>query len=309
MGNAASLTGDSWGEDDNPRRYDAYAREYPSYQETSRDLVSLALCRQTQAARSPDDRPETALPRGKDDAIDATVLDLACGTGATTREILAVLGPAGQVTGVDKSAAMLGVAASSVTDSRVAWIQSPAESVDRLAIDPVDAVICNSAIWQTDLAATASAVRAVLKSGGRFAFNVPVGFLADGDTQGLPERNPLLLAQMRAIAERDYGWTPPVGPPARVRPRLTRESIRSVLETASFDVELVREVSYHHSAESQRAWLSIPIFTKDPLRGLPYEDRLSVIDEAYERLGPGQTEHALWVIFVARPGVTGQRTG
>jgi len=35
--------GDSWGEGDNPRRYDAYAREYPAYQETSRDLIALAL--------------------------------------------------------------------------------------------------------------------------------------------------------------------------------------------------------------------------------------------------------------------------
>jgi len=46
------------------------------------------------------------------------------------------------------------VAASSVTDPRVTWIQSRAESVDRLGTEPVDAVICNSAIWQTDLAAT-----------------------------------------------------------------------------------------------------------------------------------------------------------
>jgi SAM-dependent methyltransferase len=286
-----SRAGDSWGEDDNPRRYDAYAREHPNYQETSRDLVSVAL------------------PEGKDGAIDATVLDLACGTGATTREILAVLDPAGKVTGVDKSAAMLGQAASSVTDPRVTWIQSPAESVDRLVTEPVDAVICNSAIWQTDLAATVSAVRAVLKSGGRFAFNVPVGFLADGDTQGLPERHPSLLGQMRAIAERDYGWTPAVEPPARVRQRLTRESIRSVLEAASFDVELVTEASYRNSPESQRAWLSIPIFTKDPLRGLPYQDRLRVINEAYERLGPGQTEHARWVIFVGRPGITANPAG
>src|SRR5579871_6196046 len=179
MGSVVPPAGDSWGEDDNPRRYDAYAREYPNYQETSRDLVSLAL------------------PQAPDGAADAAVLDLCCGTGATTREILAVLGAGGRVIGVDKSAAMLGAAAS-VADPRVTLIQSPAEGVDRLVTGPVDAVICNSAIWQTDLAATASAVRAVLNPGGRFAFNVPVGFLADGDSRGLPERDPSLLAQMRA---------------------------------------------------------------------------------------------------------------
>src|SRR5260370_40502375 len=88
---------DNWGEDDNPRHYDAYARDYPSYRETSRDLIALAL------------------PSADAGAADAAVLDLACGTGATSREILAVLGPDGRVTGVDKSAAMLKVAANSTT--------------------------------------------------------------------------------------------------------------------------------------------------------------------------------------------------
>lgn len=82
---------DSWGEDDNARRYDAFAREYPMYRDTSRDLIVLAR-----------------LPR------DAAVLDLACGTGVTSREILTVLGPGGKVTGADKSAAMLVVAARSL---------------------------------------------------------------------------------------------------------------------------------------------------------------------------------------------------
>ncbi len=92
---------DSWGEEDNPRRYDAYAREHPGYRETSRDLITLAL------------------PSADAGVADSAVLDLACGTGATTREILAVLGPYGSVTGVDKSAAMLGVAASSTIDSGI----------------------------------------------------------------------------------------------------------------------------------------------------------------------------------------------
>jgi hypothetical protein len=42
-GEPSGPAGDSWGEDDNARRYDAYAREYPSYRETSRDLIAVAL--------------------------------------------------------------------------------------------------------------------------------------------------------------------------------------------------------------------------------------------------------------------------
>jgi len=278
----AAPAGDSWGEDDNPRRYDAYAREYPSYRETSRDLIALAL------------------PAADAGVADAAVLDLACGTGATTRELLAVLGPDCRVAGVDQSAAMLGVAASSTPDPRVTWIQARAESVDQHVTGPVDAVICNSAIWQTDVAATAMAVRAVLKAGGRFAFNVPVDFLDDGDSHRSRERYPSLLSEMRAIAERDYGWAPDAGAPGRVRQRLTQGSICRSLAAAGFDVERVTEVSHQDSAEAQRAWLSIPIFTRDRLAGLPYRDRMRVLDKAYERLGPGHAERANWAVFAAR---------
>jgi SAM-dependent methyltransferase len=278
---------DSWGEDDNPRRYDAYARGYPNYQETSRDLIAVAL------------------PSADAAVADAAVLDLACGTGATTREILAVLGPRGRVTGVDSSAAMLRVAASSTTDPRATFIHAPAERVDQHVAGPADVVICNSAIWQTDFPATAAAVSAVLTPGGCFAFNVPVDFLGDGDGQRSADRYPSLLAEMQAIAARDYGWAPADRPTARVGRRLTRHSICSSLAATGFDVELISEVSHQDSPESERAWLSIPIFTRDRFRGLPYEDRMRALDKAYERLGPGRIQPARWVVFVARrPGRT-----
>ena len=267
--------------DDNPRRYDAYAREYPSYRETSRDLIAVAL------------------PSADAGRVNAAVLDLACGTGATTREILAVLGPDSQVTGVDQSAAMLTVAASSTTDPRATWIQARAREC-RSARDRDQSTSSSAipAIWQTDVAAAAMAVRAVMKAGGRFAFNVPAGFLGEYG-RGSRERYPSLLSEMRAIAERDYGWAPGDRAPGRVWPRLTEESICRSLAAAGFDVEQVTEVSHQNSAESQRAWLSIPIFTRDRFGGLPYEDRMRVLDKAYERLGPGQTERAQWAVFVA----------
>lgn len=274
--------GDIWGEDDNPRRYDAYAREYPGYRQTSRDLIALAL------------------PSAESGAADAAVLDLACGTGVTTREILPVLGPHSQVTGVDQSAAMLEVAARSTTDPRATWVQARAENVDQHMTGPVDAVICNSAIWQTNVAATAIAVRAVLQTRGRFAFNVPAGFLDDGATHRSRDRYPALFSEMRAIAARDYGWAPDNRAPGRTRQRLTRESIRGSLSAAGFDVEQVTEVSYQASTESERAWLSIPIFTRDQLSGLPYEQRMRVLGKACEHLGPSQTQPQQWVVFIAR---------
>jgi trans-aconitate methyltransferase len=258
-----------WADEENARRYDAYARQYPMYRQTSRVLVVLARL-----------------------SGSSVVVDLACGTGIATEEVLAVLGPAGRVIGVDKSAAMLGVAAAAITDPRASWIQAPAESIDQHLHRHADAVVCNSAIWQTDFAATSTALRNVLTAGGRFVFNWPSGFLGQRDDSGQPS----LAAVMQAIAAEDYGWTMPV---TNARPRHSRASIGRCLSEAGFTVELVEEQTYEDSAESRRAWFSIPIFTQQYLPGLPYQDRLRVLDKAYDRLGLAEAVVEQWLAFVA----------
>jgi trans-aconitate methyltransferase len=264
---------DSWGEDDNARHYDAFARRHPIYRETSKDLVGLARL-----------------------AGDATVLDLACGTGVTATEILAVLGPAGRVIGADKSAAMLAMAARSEPDPRATWIQSAAETVDARLTQPVDAVICNSAIWQTDLPATAAAVHNVLATGGRFVFNIGCGFLEHHDD---PNYQGDLPSVMRAIAASDYGWTPPAQSPPRRRPRLTRESVLRCLADAGFQVEPEVVFPYEQSGEAERDWLAVPIFTRDHLPGLPYPQRLAVLDKAYGQVFADRNVSSRWAAFAA----------
>jgi SAM-dependent methyltransferase len=269
---------DIWGEDDNARRYDAFARQHPVYRDTSRDLIALAR-----------------LP------ADAAVLDLACGTGITSREILAALGPGGTVTGADQSAAMLAVAAGAIADPRITWVQSPAEIIDRHVTGPVDAVVCNSAIWQTDLTATAAAVRNLLPAGGRFVFNTGAGYLGQQKDPNFTDDRPSPIAIMRDIATRDYGWRPPEpAVPPGSRPRPTRESICHCLDSAGFDIEQVAEFTYHRDAGAERAWLSVPVFTKYYLPGLPYQDRMDVLAQAYARLAAVQPEPARWVAFAAR---------
>lgn len=269
---------DSWGEDDNARHYNAFASQYPMYRQTSRDLIALAM-----------------------PSSDATVLDLACGTGATTGEVLAALGPDGRVIGVDKSAAMLAIAAQSIADQRVTWIQARAENLDQ-HVARADAVVCNSAIWQTDLASTAAAVRHVMASEGRFVFNVGSSFLEQGAEPVPREERPDLVRMMQAIAAEDYGWALP-GPGTRTwrRPRLSQESICQSLSNAGFEVERIEEFTYEQSAEAEHAWFSIPIFTTDRLPGLPYEDRMRVLEKAYRHLGPGEAALSRWVAFAARP--------
>jgi hypothetical protein len=42
----------------------------------------------------------------------------------------------------------------------------------------------------------------------------------------------------------------------------------------AFEIEQVAEFAYEQNAESERAWLSVPIFTKYQFPGLSYEDRM-----------------------------------
>lgn len=166
---------------------------------------------------------------------------------------------------------------------------------------PVDAVVCNSAIWQTDLAATAAAVLNLLVTGGRFVFNVGAGYLGQQKDPNFGEDRPSPISIMRDIAARDYGWRPldPATPPSG-RPRPTQESICRSLDSAGFDIEHVAEFTYYRDAGAERAWLSVPIFTTNYLSGLPYPDRMRVMAKAYDRLGTGQPELSRWVAFAAR---------
>ena len=259
---------DSWHDEANARHYADFNRRFGLYQAASEDLVDLAGF-----------------------GPDATVVDLACGTGVSTRVIARRLGPGGRVTAVDGSAAMLAIAAGEVADQRVSWLRSQAEDIGGRLTGPVDAVICNAAIWQTDLDAVAQAVGGLLRPAGRFAFNVGTGLLAGtGPASALP-------TALQAIAAREYGWSPP----ARVRPaaaRLSVASIRDRLARAGLTVEEVVPLSYPQSADMLRAWLSVPVFTAAHLPGLGYDHRMRVLELAAGELSePGESG---WLAFVAR---------
>jgi trans-aconitate methyltransferase len=104
------------------------------------------------------------------------VVDLACGTGVTTMEILRRLDVRGRVTAVDGAEALLAVARARLTDSRVTWVQARGESLEAAVEEPADAVLCSAAFWQMRWPEAMAAVRSALRTGGVFAFNLPDQF-------------------------------------------------------------------------------------------------------------------------------------
>jgi trans-aconitate methyltransferase len=263
-----------WDSDETAAAYAAFTSEFTMYRDTSRDLVELA-------------RPTPG----------AAVVDLACGTGVTTREILAALAQDGTVIGIDRSAAMLAVAGRSVTDPRASWVRASAEEFDKAVSGRADAVICNSAIWQTDFASTARAAHAALAPGGVLAFNIGAEFVRDAASTTNPAQFPL-MTMMRQIAADNYGWSPPAQPATR-RSHLSEHQVIRLLDAAGFTIRHAGWLHYEQNPESQLAWLRIPSFTDRRLPGLGYEARMSVLDEAVRRLGPPGIEETHWFAVAA----------
>lgn len=279
MGSTPSSDGaapNSWDSEESARRYAEFARTFPMYRETSRDVVAAA-----------------------DLADDSVVVDLCCGTGITTEVILESLGREGRVAGVDASEAMLQQARTQVTDARADFIQSPAEEVMSVVESPVDAVICNSAIWQTDFAKVAAAVGHLLRPGGTFTFNIGRRFLIMPFTADeLAPRQPGLSDIATAIAVLDYDFVPTFRPSGPRRPPLTLDGIAETLRQSDFIPEEPRVVEYDATAEQQRAWLSIPVFS-DQTPGRTYDEKIEILDRALARVGPHRSDSRRWLLFKA----------
>ncbi len=98
------------------------------------------------------------------------VLDVACGTGATTREAATRVQPGGRVTGLDCNSGMLAVASARAPDIR--WVEDRAEELP-FPDDSFDAVLCQFALmFFEDRARALSEMRRVLRPGGRLALSV-----------------------------------------------------------------------------------------------------------------------------------------
>lgn len=100
----------------------------------------------------------------------ATVLDIACGTGATTREAARRAGSSGRVIGLDRNDGMLAVAQRRPGD--IEWVTGMAETLP-FESGSFDIVLCQFGLmFFDDRARALSEMRRVLRPGGRLALSV-----------------------------------------------------------------------------------------------------------------------------------------
>ncbi len=269
-----ALTG--WDDEDNAEMYDRFTREFPFYTQTSRDL----------AARADLGSKELAV-------------DLCGGTGATAAVILDAMPAHGRVISADNSKAMQEAGRRNLTDSRITWVISSAEDIAEHVPPPVDTVLCNAAIWKTDTLRTFAAINGILRPGGRLVFNIGGAFagLAKDESQR-SARTPSLNELITTIAVRDYGYKPQNE--QRPGTGLTAATIHRQLRDAGFTV-LAQDVITHHSTiEEKRSWLTIPVFARPPGGQLTYEQRMEILQRAYQQADKARVTVTRWLVVTAQ---------
>ena len=102
-----------------------------------------------------------------------SVLDLACGTGATLEALLAGLPWRCDLLAVDAAAAMIEQAKMRLPDPRVTWRVQRAEDLVTAPMGPFDLITCGAAFWHFDPSVHRPLMEA-LGPAGRLAFNLPV---------------------------------------------------------------------------------------------------------------------------------------
>ncbi|GIH73326.1 class I SAM-dependent methyltransferase [Sphaerimonospora thailandensis] len=267
-----------WDEDTTAEAYAAFTRDFPMYGATSRDLARRAHLTDSRL-----------------------VVDLCGGAGATAEAILALVPAEARVISLDNAAAMQRVGRRIVTDPRLSWVTARAEDLAEHVPGMADSVVCNSAIWKTDVSAVFAAVRSVLRRGGHFVFNIGGGFAGVAHPDEKTGRTgPSLNALIHQVAAREYGYTP--SPAANALPKLPLEAVTEHLATAGLTVLDTEVTAQHSTMAEKKAWLSIPVFAR-PSGDFTHDQRMAILEKAYDLTTPEAPTVTSWLVVVAqRPG-------
>ena len=206
------------------------------------------------------------------------ILDLACGTGAVSREVWTSGVSPASLTGVDHNGDMLNVArdAAAQFGREADWVEADAADLP-FPDDRFDLAFCQQALqFFPDRQGALSELRRVLKAGGRAAFCV----------QRELAINPLLRSQAATL---DKYSGPAAGAAVRAICGLPdADEIRGLFEAAGFgqvEIETVSLTLHHPDGRVFAAGAMGGMHTGDKLTQLSKEDRERTIDFFLAGLG------------------------
>lgn len=233
---------------------------------------------------------ERARPAGA-----ARILDLACGTGATTLACLPQLDAGAEIVGIDASAEMIGVARQGVEDPRARFEVRSASDVGGLE-GTFDRVLCNAAIWQFPaIAPVFRGLAARTAPGARFVFNVPWERIEGSRLVA----HPFQMAMLRAIEDE-------LGRPLDALPiRLSRDRIALRAAETGFAIEREERLDYACDQAELMELMEIPAMIEPLTPGLDDRARDRVLRRARERADPEQRVSVAWAFFTLRRDAPG----
>jgi hypothetical protein len=147
-------------------------------------------------------------------------------------------------------------------------------------------VVCNAAIWQTEMPATFAAARRALATGGRLVFNIGERFVRLPPVDQPERRTPSLFDLMRQHAI--------PGP----RPDRSPEMINQWVHDAGLAVVGNDVLAYESTVEEDRAWLSIPIVA-GRFSAVPYAQWMDLLEKAYQKADKDQKSTIRWLVVTA----------
>lgn len=237
---------------------------------------------------------EAAL-RALDPLAGATVLDVGCGLGATTRRLGELVGPDGAVTGVDASAPFVAAARTRGGPPNVSYVHGDATTVE---LPPVDAVFSRFGVmFFPDPVAAFSHLRELTRPGGRLAFAC----------WQAPPANPWMLEPVMAAAS--VLGPPDLPPPGAPGPfsLADPEVVHAVLDGAGWSsvetdgLEVVQPYPAGDARSTAEVIVQLAPPLANPLREAP-DQRDAVITAIAEAVAPRERdgvvhfEAAVWIV-------------
>ncbi|MFH0958964.1 MAG: class I SAM-dependent methyltransferase [Pseudomonadota bacterium] len=200
----------------------------------------------------------------------ARVLDIGCGTGASSRQILETI-PGALVWGLDNSPSMLDVARSNNPDpSRLQFVEGDAGDLMSCVRELMDVIIYSASIFLIpDYEASLSQAWKLLEPGGQLGLTFMVGVFDDSNEN----------AYVRA--DRDAQTNVSLKKPVEFDSLVL--FVRDLF--GSIDVETV---NFLYDIDLLKQFYSIPAMSAGLYPALAYEERLKMLDELFARLPCGK---------------------
>lgn len=262
--------------------YGRLATELATYRESNRAVVAAA-----------------------DLAPGCTVLDLACGGGATLEAAFAAQPAISRAWAVDWVEAMVDEARRRLAGRPVTYLAAPAQDFARhLGAVRVDRVLSNGAFFQFDRPAEVlRQIERVLTPAGLLAFTLPgpsntVEFLALFHRIGLTRPlagGPAAQASPPPAAAAGEVAGGPGAPPLRCTP----ETVDRILGEAGWALASRARITVRSSQEEYVRWMSLPVFRRPEWRGWPQKELEARLRQALRSTDLQPVIE--WLVIAARP--------